>query len=205
MNLIELFVQGISYTHTQNGAYALLLATKKNNKKLPIIIGAFEAQSIALAMEKDFHSSRPLTHDLFKTFADSFSINIEKVIIHKLIDGIFFANIICESYDRQVTLDARTSDAIALAIRFNAPIYTYSHILEKAGITLDESDFLNEEENIDDINNEIDDLIDDFFQNTENSFEKYTLKELNELLEQAILDENYDKAAKIQDEINNRK
>ncbi|WP_372473526.1 bifunctional nuclease family protein [Capnocytophaga sp. ARDL2] len=206
MNLIELFVQGISYTHTQNSAYALLLSTVKTNRKLPIIIGAFEAQSIALAMEKDLVASRPLTHDLFKNFAESFSINVEKVIIHKLIDGVFYANVVCESFERQVILDARTSDAIALALRFKAPIFTYAHILEKAGITLDETEFMEDEnESIDEINKEIDDILDNLSNKSTNPYANYSIEQLNELIEKAILDENYDEAAKIQEVINQKK
>ena len=136
MGLVRLKIKGISYSQNKNGAYALILNEVEGDKKLPIVIGAFEAQSIAIALEKEINPPRPLTHDLFKNFADRFHIVIKQVVIHKLVDGVFFSNIICERDKTEETIDARTSDAIALALRYNAPIFTYKTILDKAGIFL---------------------------------------------------------------------
>ena len=154
MSLVRLNIKGISYSQTQNGAYALILNEVDGERKLPIVIGAFEAQSIAIALEKEIRPPRPLTHDLFKTFSDRFSIVVKQVIIHKLVDGVFYSSLICERDNIEEIIDARTSDAIALALRFNAPIFTYKNILEKAGIFLkgdsleDTDDDFNDEDNI---------------------------------------------------------
>jgi bifunctional DNase/RNase len=137
MNLVPLKIKGISYSQTQNGAYALILTEIDGERKLPIVIGAFEAQSIAIALEKDIKPPRPLTHDLFKSFAKRFDIQLKKVIIHKLVDGVFYASIVCHKDGQEEVLDARTSDAIALALRFDTSIFTYESILEQAGIILD--------------------------------------------------------------------
>ena len=136
MSLIKLTIKGISYSQTQSGAYALVLSEMDGKRTLPIIIGAFEAQSIAIALEKEIRPPRPLTHDLFKTFSERFHITVKQVIIHKLVDGIFFSSLICEKDGVEEIIDTRTSDAIAIAIRFLAPIYTYENILDKAGIYL---------------------------------------------------------------------
>ena len=136
MSLVKLTIKGISYSQTQNGAYALILNEVDGDRKLPIVIGAFEAQSIAIALEKEIKPPRPLTHDLFKNFAERFDIVVKQIIIHKLVDGVFYSSIICERDKIEEIIDARTSDAIALALRFNAPIFTYKNILDKAGIYL---------------------------------------------------------------------
>ena len=136
MSLIRLSIKGISYSQTQNGAYALILSEVGGDRKLPIVIGAFEAQSIAIALEKEIKPPRPLTHDLFKNFSDRFGIVVKQVIIHKLVDGVFYSSIICERDKIEEIIDSRTSDAIALALRFKAPIFTYKNILDKAGIYL---------------------------------------------------------------------
>ena len=136
MSLVRLNIKGISYSQTQSGAYALILSEVDGKRKLPIVIGAFEAQSIAIALEKEIQPPRPLTHDLFKNFSDRFEIVVKQVIIHKLVDGVFYASLICERDKIEEVIDARTSDAIALALRFSAPIFTYKNILEKAGIIL---------------------------------------------------------------------
>ena len=128
-------VKGISYSETQTGAYALILSENDGNRKLPVIIGGFEAQSIAIALEQEIKPSRPLTHDLFKSFAERFLIIVKQVIIHKLVDGVFYASIICELYKIEEIIDSRTSDAIALALRYKAPIFIYDSILKKAGFT----------------------------------------------------------------------
>jgi hypothetical protein len=200
MSLIRLNIKGISYSQTQSGAYALILSEENGKRKLPIVIGAFEAQSIAIALEKDIRPPRPLTHDLFKNFSDRFSIIVKQVIIHKLVDGVFYSSLICENNNKEEIIDARTSDAIALALRFSAPIFTYKNILEKAGVKL----------NIDLENQKSEDLIDyevpnekseDFSKNT---FNKLSLTELKNLLKKAVDDENYEVAAKIRDEISKR-
>ena len=142
MNLIELLINGISYSQTQNGAYALILSEIEGERKLPIVIGTNEAQSIAIAIEKEIKPPRPLTHDLFKNFCERFDIKIKQVIIHKLVDGVFYSSVICERDGIEEIIDSRSSDAIALAIRFEAPIYTYETILEKAGVVIQvEKDF----------------------------------------------------------------
>ena len=136
MNLVELLINGISYSQTENGAYALILSEIEGERKLPIVIGTNEAQSIAIAIEKEIKPPRPLTHDLFKNFCQRFEINIKKVIIHKLVDGVFYSSVVCERDGVEELIDSRSSDAIALAIRFEAPIYTYEKILEKAGVVI---------------------------------------------------------------------
>ena len=198
MSLVRLNIKGISYSQTQSGAYALVLSEVDGNRTLPIVIGAFEAQSIAIALEKEIKPPRPLTHDLFKTFADRFHIIIKQVIIHKLVDGVFYSSLICERDKIEEIIDTRTSDAIALATRFNAPIFTYENILDKAGIYLKMKDSLSEDE--DPLS--IESLIDDEPKQEEASFAKDTLKELNEKLNDAIQHEDYELAAHIRDEIN---
>lgn len=201
MSLVQLDIKGISYSQTQSGAYALVLTEIKGNRTLPIIIGAFEAQSIAIALEKEIKPPRPLTHDLFKTFSERFQIKVIQVIIHKLIDGVFFSSLVCEKDGTEEIIDARTSDAIALATRFNAPIYTYETILEKAGIFLK----LEAENIVSDTGElELDELINDASENSENPLHKLSLKELNTQLEIAIEQEDYETAAYIRDEISKR-
>lgn len=134
MKLIQMTVKGISYSETQTGAYALILSENDGNRKLPVIIGGFEAQSIAIALEQEIKPSRPLTHDLFKSFAERFLIIVKQVIIHKLVDGVFYASIICERDKIEEIIDSRTSDAIALALRYKAPIFIYDSILKKSRI-----------------------------------------------------------------------
>ncbi len=136
MGKIKLNVLGISYSQTQSGAYALVLSEEEGNRRIPIIVGGFEAQAIAIELE-GLAPPRPLTHDLFKNFAESYGITIIEVNIHKLEDGVFFANIHCDNGGQRMILDARTSDAIALALRFSCPIYSTDEIVEKAGIVLD--------------------------------------------------------------------
>ena len=138
MKTVQLSIIGLTYSQTQNNAYALLLGEDEGPRRLPIVIGAFEAQSIAIALEKDIQPPRPLTHDLFTSFALTFNIYLKKVMIHKLEEGIFYSYLVCELDDKIHQIDSRTSDAVALALRFNCPIYTYEKILEKAGIILDD-------------------------------------------------------------------
>ncbi len=207
MSLVKLSIKGISYSQTQNGAYALILNEVDGDRKLTIVIGAFEAQSIAIALKKEIKPPRPLTHDLLKNFADRFDIVVKQIIIHKLVDGVFYSSIICERDKIEEIIDARTSDAIALALRFNAPIFTYKNILDKAGIFLKANPL-----NPDKDSQEIDDVLSNpetFKQNEESNqsgetYSKHSLQELNELLEQAVEHEDYEKAAKIRDEISKR-
>lgn len=202
MSLVRLNIKGISYSQTQNGAYALILSEVDGDRKLPIVIGAFEAQSIAIALEKEIRPPRPLTHDLFKNFADRFDIVVKQVIIHKLVDGVFYSSMICERDKIEEIIDARTSDAIALALRFQAPIFTYKNILDKAGIYLKVNP-KSDKESQDSIL--VDDLIaEEVDAALYESYKDKSLKELNELLDEAVKNEDYETAAKIRDEISKR-
>jgi bifunctional DNase/RNase len=202
MSLVRLNIKGISYSQTQNGAYALLLSEINGKRQLPIVIGAFEAQSIAIALEKEIKPPRPLTHDLFKTFADRFAINVKQVIIHKLVDGIFYSSLICERDKIEEIIDARTSDAIALALRFDAPIFTYINILEKAGIQLKpgrsssifDAKLTDKQETPGSTHSKP----------AKNDFSSFSINQLNKLLEEAVKNEEYEKAANIRDEISKR-
>tara|TARA_B100000780_G_scaffold8392_1_gene6122 strand:+ start:115 stop:717 length:603 start_codon:yes stop_codon:yes gene_type:complete len=199
MSLIKLTIKGISYSQTQSGAYALVLSEMDGTRTLPIIIGAFEAQSIAIALEKEIRPPRPLTHDLFKTFSERFHINIKQVIIHKLVDGIFFSSLICEKDGIEEIIDTRTSDAIAIAIRFLAPIYTYENILEKAGIYLKIEEEIAIKGSLDPetIKVTLDQIQPSDLSNS-------TLEELHNQLKEAVLNEDYETAAKIRDEISKK-
>jgi bifunctional DNase/RNase len=203
MSLIKLTIKGISYSQTQTGAYALVLSEMEGSRTLPIIIGAFEAQSIAIALEKEIRPPRPLTHDLFKTFSDRFSIEIKEVIIHKLVDGVFFSSLVCEKDGVEEIIDARTSDAIAIAVRFQAVIYTYENILDKAGVYLktEEQLNLNDPSEIQDISLDTESLLG---VDKESSYSKLSIAELNVQLDKAVSDENYELAAKIRDEMSQR-
>jgi bifunctional DNase/RNase len=202
MSLVKLSIKGISYSQTQNGAYALILNEVDGDKKLPIVIGAFEAQSIAIALEKEIKPPRPLTHDLFKNFADRFDIAVKQVIIHKLVDGVFYSSIICERDKIEEIIDARTSDAIALALRFGAPIFTYKNILDKAGIILNTSgDSKNTEDFLSD-SDQFESIIES--NQSGDTYSKLSLNDLNDLLDGAVENEDYEKAAKIRDEISKR-
>ncbi|KAB8156079.1 hypothetical protein EZY14_002350 [Kordia sp. TARA_039_SRF] len=210
MSLVKLNIKGISYSQTQNGAYALILNEVDGDRKLPIVIGAFEAQSIAIALEKEIKPPRPLTHDLFKNFADRFDVVVKQVIIHKLVDGVFYSSIICERDKIEEIIDARTSDAIALALRFDAPIFTYKTILDKAGIflklTSQEENEENEKESIvvDELFTEEDEELDTVESAADNTLKTLSLQELYNMLDGAVADEDYEKAARLRDEISNR-
>ncbi|MFA5297818.1 MAG: bifunctional nuclease family protein [Lutibacter sp.] len=193
MSLVRLNIKGISYSQTQSGAYALVLSEVGGTRTLPIVIGAFEAQSIAIALEKEIKPPRP-----FKSFADRFHITIKQVIIHKLVDGVFYSSLICERDKIEEIIDTRTSDAIALATRFNAPIYTYENILDKAGIYLKAKDeFADEKGSL-----SIEKLIEE--PEKESSISKDSIEELHEKLSKAVQNEDYELAAKIRDEITKR-
>ena len=190
MNKILLNVIGITYSQSQSGAYALLLEVKGEQTRLPIIIGEAEAQSIAIAIE-GHETRRPLTHDLFKTFAKSFDINITEVVINRFKEGLFYSELHCIKDGEETIIDARTSDAVALALRFDAPIYANSQVVEEAGIIMDDID--------------LDDSDSDFDTNTDTDFERYDIKELEHLLQKAIEDEDYAKASVLRDIINDKK
>ena len=195
MSLIRLTINRVSYSQTHNGAYALLLNEKDGERKLPIVIGGFEAQSIAVAMEQEIRPPRPLTHDLFKNFSDCFEIKIKQVIIHKIVDGVFFSSLICVRDKIEEIIDSRTSDAIALAIRFNSPIFTYENVLEKAGIilTLDQNKNTKAKETKKGtLSKKVD-------------YTKLSIKQLEKAIAIAVKNEDYELAAHLRDEINKRK
>ena len=195
MSLIRLTINRISYSQTHNGAYALLLNEKNGERKLPIVIGGFEAQSIAVALEREIRPPRPLTHDLFKSFSDCFEIKIKQVIIHKIVDGVFFSSLICERDKIEEIIDSRTSDAIALAIRFNSPIFTYENVLEKAGIILKPGENKKQTDSHSkkkSLSKKID-------------YSKLSINQIEKAISVAVKNEDYELAAHLRDEINKRK
>lgn len=193
MKKIKLEILGISYSQSQSGAYALILGESGKKRRLPIIIGSFEAQAIAIELEK-MKPSRPLTHDLIKNFATTFNISINEVIIYKFSEGIFFAKLICFDGVKEMEIDSRTSDAVAIAVRFKCPIYTYESILKAAGIVLQDE------------NQPIDpEVITEEKEVKEGTYASFTLSELEAMLLSAIDEEAYEKASRIRDEINLRK
>lgn len=191
---VKLNVLGLSVSQTQTGAYALVLVEENGDRRIPIIIGPVEAQSIAIQLE-GLHPPRPLTHDLFKNIAQAFTIQLLEVIIYKLEEGIFYSELICEQNGTRIAVDSRTSDAVALALRFKSPIYTTEDILSKAGIVIELTDELEEDELKDDSD----------FSESGNKYERNTIGELQKLLHDAIKDENYELASEIRDEISRRK
>jgi bifunctional DNase/RNase len=198
MKKIKLDIVGLSYSQTQSGAYALVLGEVNGRRRLPIIIGSFEAQAIAIEIEK-MTPSRPLTHDLFKSFAQAYSINIQEIIIYNLVDGIFYSKLVCSDGKKVIEIDARTSDAIAMAVRFECPIFTYEFILSSAGIVIEGNDFVYLE-NINESNEE-----NTVSAATGSGFAGLSTEELKNKLSEALADESYEKAAKIRDELNKRK
>jgi bifunctional DNase/RNase len=197
MKKIELDIVGLSYSQTQSGAYALVLGEINGRRRLPIIIGSFEAQAIAIEIEK-MTPSRPLTHDLFKSFAEAYHISIQEIIIYNLVDGIFYSKLICTDGKKSLEIDARTSDAIALAVRFDCPISTYEFILSSAGIVIEGNEFVYLE-NISENPEEVTPV------NPAGGFSSLSTDELKTKLQEALAEESYEKAAKIRDELNRRK
>ncbi|HPR33746.1 MAG TPA: bifunctional nuclease family protein [Prolixibacteraceae bacterium] len=194
MHKIRLNVLGLSVSQTQTGAYALVLAEDSGDRRIPIIIGPVEAQSIAIQLE-GLHPPRPLTHDLFKNIAHAFQIELIEVIIYKLEEGIFFSELICEQSGTRIAIDSRTSDAVALALRFRCPIYTTEEILSKAGIVFEVSEGYEESPQQEMSEND----------ERKNKYELYSLEELQQLLHEAVQDEKYEMASEIRDEISRRK
>ncbi len=204
MGKIKLNVLGISYSQTQSGAYALVLSEEEGNRRIPIIVGGFEAQAIAIELE-GLSPPRPLTHDLFKDFSESYGIRILEVNIHKLEDGVFFANILCDNGDQQITLDARTSDAIALALRFKCPIYTTDEIVEKAGIILDfEIDAGLGKAGAPEKKEIVPTPEKSKKRTIHPDLAESSMAELKSLLADAVSKEDYERASEIRDEINRR-
>jgi bifunctional DNase/RNase len=197
MKKVKLEVFQIQYSQSQSGAYALVLEDPKGKRRIPIIIGGLEAQAIAVEIEK-IKPSRPLTHDLFKPLADEFGIQIREVVIYNLVEGIFFAKIVFAGSDREIEIDSRTSDAIALALRFDAPIYTFDFILSSAGIALEDDEDEGNSGDLDSEDDETDGL------SSVNEFSRYTVAQLQEMLEQALEEEDYEKASRLRDELGSR-
>ncbi len=205
MGKIKLNVLGISYSQTQSGAYALVLSEEEGNRRIPIIVGGFEAQAIAIELE-GLTPPRPLTHDLFKNFSDSYGIRILEVNIHKLEEGVFFANILCDNGDHEITLDARTSDAIALALRFQCPIYTTEEIVEKAGIVLDfeKGSGIEQSDEADAPEEMVPPAKKPGKRTIHPDLSESSMEELKALLADAVAKEDYERASVIRDEINRR-
>jgi len=197
MKKIKLDIVGLSYSQTQSGAYALVLGEVSGRRRLPIIIGSFEAQAIAIEIEK-MTPSRPLTHDLFKSLGQAYHINVQEIIIYNLVDGIFYSKLICSDGKKTVEIDARTSDAIAVAVRFDCPIYTYEFILSSAGIVIEGNDFVY----LENINETAEEKTP---ASATGGFTALSVDELKSKLQEALAEESYEKAAKIRDELNRRK
>ena len=205
VNKIELEILGLSSSQSQTGSFALVLGEAGGKRRLPIIIGMFEAQAIAIEIEK-IAPNRPMTHDLFKTFSESFNYTIQEIVISDLKEGVFFAQIICSDGVKTVEIDSRPSDAIAIGLRFGAPIYTFESIMSEAGIVLSESE---EEE----LGHADDDESDDAQEPVEIAassdskelpFNEMSMEQLNAMLNDALSEEDYEQAAKIRDELNKR-
>jgi uncharacterized protein len=195
---IKLDIIGISYSQSQNGAYALILGESGGHRRLPIIIGGFEAQAIAIELEK-MKPARPLTHDLFKNFAESFGIKIIEVVINKFHEGVFYAKLVCYNGNNELEIDARTSDAVALAVRFQCPIFTFEKVLSNAGLLIDDEKDTEATQNDNDSTEELTE--DEVY----TEFSDLNLDELEKMLEDAITEEAFEKASQIRDEINRRK
>ncbi len=196
MEKVKLEIVGMSYSQSQSGAYALILGIPGKRKRLPIIIGSNEAQAIAIQLEK-MNPSRPLTHDLFKNFASHYNILITEVIINKFKEGIFHSKLVCEHNGVVSEIDSRTSDAVALALRFNCPIYTYHKIMDEAGITLDDQPVGKDPEaNV---------TAKPTGNKSVSDYRNYLIEELEDMLKAAVENENYEEASKLRDEIISRK
>jgi uncharacterized protein len=193
MKRVKLKVLGISFSQTQSGAYALVLIEEKGERRIPIIIGGFEAQAIVVKLE-NLNPPRPLTHDLFKSFADEFNISVSEVFIYKLEEGVFYSTLVCNNGVKEFSIDSRTSDAVALALRFDCPIYITEDILDKAGIVINPSD---------PVTNPIPDE-DNLFETETGKYDSHSVEELYRMIDDAIKTEDYERAASIRDEIEKR-
>lgn len=195
MKLIQLDIVGLSNSQTQSGAFALVLGEVQGTRRLPIVIGNFEAKAIAIALDSEFKSQRPITHDLFRTLCKGYDIVIKKIVISSINTGGIFSSIIyCTDINgKEIEIDSRTSDAVAIAIRFKAPIFTYEAILSKAGIVLDKD--ISKTKSIETESNE---------ESNNNDFSNLSNNELKQSLESAIENENYELASKLRDELKNR-
>lgn len=193
MKKIELEIVALSHSVTQSHNYAVVLGEMEGNRRLPIVIGGFEAQAIAVAIEK-MAPNRPLTHDLFKNALDSFSITLKEIVINNLLDGIFYAKLVCMKDGEEIEIDSRTSDAIAMAVRFSCPIYTFEFIMEAAGVILEGNDIEGKPTKIKSKKTKL----------TKSSFETMSVGDLDKMLNDVLANEDYEKAAKIRDEINKR-
>ena len=191
MSLIQLRVNRIAYSQNQSGAYAMILDEVDGNRKLPVVIGEFEAQSIAVNLDKDIKPQRPFTHDLFKNFAYRFDIAIKRVIITKLVDGVFYSSLICERDKIEEIIDSRTSDAVSLALRFKAPIYTHENVLEKAGVVFEKGELPAQGTIDDELSGEI-------------NYTDLSNQELENAIKKAVKKEDYELAARLRDEISKR-
>ncbi len=207
---IKLEILGLSSSQSQSGSFALVLGEKEGSRRLPIIIGMFEAQAIAIEIEKII-PNRPMTHDLFKSFAMNFDYNVEEIIISDLKEGVFFAKIICSNGEKSIEVDARPSDAIAIGLRFNSPIYTYETILAEAGIVLtdeNEDDITEISKEVTPLKSESQEKVTDSSATTGSSkadeLKNYSKEKLRELLKKSIDNEDYERAAKIRDELDQR-
>ncbi|NLJ42404.1 MAG: bifunctional nuclease family protein [Bacteroidales bacterium] len=194
MKRVKLKVLGISYSQTQSGAYALILVEENGERRVPIIIGGFEAQAIVIKLE-NLEPPRPLTHDLFRNFAVEFNITIIEVMIYKLEEGVFYSRLICNNGEKEISIDSRTSDAVALALRFGCPIYITEEILEKAGITVTTSETEAEAEGDSD----------SLYEAASSKYEAYSDEDLYKMIDEAVKTEDYERAASIRDEIEKRK
>lgn len=201
MSKIKLNVLGISYSQTQSGAYALVLTEEDGDRRIPIIVGGFEAQSIAIQLE-GLKPPRPLTHDLFMNFALAFKINLLEVNIYKLEEGVFYSKLFCDNGEKQISIDTRTSDAIALALRFKCPIYTTEEIMERAGIVLE----FGQEGKGPDLTdgNTVTESTPSAAAGSMDEYKEYTTQELNDMLKEAVGNEDYEKASVIRDELKRR-
>jgi uncharacterized protein len=193
MKRVKLKVMGISYSQTQSGAYALILLEENGDRRIPIIIGGFEAQAIVIKLE-NLDPPRPLTHDLFKKFADEFRIYVTEVMIYKLEEGVFFSKLVCNNGEKEYSIDSRTSDAVALALRFGCPIFITEEILEKAGITISPSDSDMSQSGDEDSPGQ-----------AGNKYDQYTDDELVKIIDDSVKSEDYERAAAVRDELDKRK
>ena len=197
MRKIELEIVALSHSITQTHSYAVVLGEVNGLRRLPIVIGGFEAQAIAVALEK-MQPSRPLTHDLMKNFMTAFSVELHEVVISNLQEGIFYSKLVCSNSDDTIEIDSRTSDALALAVRFGCPIYTYENILNSAGILLDDTTGKK-------TNKPLSPTISEHEKGAEDDLHAMSLQDLNTLLGEVLEQEDYIRAITIRDEINSRK